>query len=125
MIIEKKINNTKILLNKDKCLNIVCILFLINIGSRNEKNGITGISHFLENLYFKGCDLYTNNNLLIESINKIGGSTNAFTSFEYTGYYIIVPKENYIDALKILYSMMFESLIFNQLHKNYLQTEIK
>ena len=125
MIIEKKINNTKILLNKDKCLNIVCILFLINIGSRNEKNGITGISHFLEHLYFKGCNLYPNHNLLIESINKIGGSTNAFTSFEYTGYYIIVPKENYIDALKILYNMMFESLIFNQSYKNYLETEIK
>jgi len=125
MIIEKKVNNIKLLLNKNRCIDIVCILFLINIGSRSENNGITGISHFLEHLFFKGCDQYPNHDLLLESINKIGGIVNAFTSFEYTGYYIIVPKQNYKKALTILYSIIFESLIFNNNYKKYLEDKIK
>ena len=104
-------------------LHSICVL--VNVGSRNEKNGIFGISHFLEHLFFKGTSEFNSHSKILEEINKIGGTINAFTSFEYTGYYIIVPKQNYNRALYILHSLIFNSLIYNKDYKAYLENEIK
>lgn len=117
-------NNIKYIFNENKNSNIVVILFLINIGSRIESNGYYGIAHFLEHLFFKGSSKYTNHHKLLESINLLGGNTNAFTSYEYTGYYIAVPKNNYIKALQILHNMIFHSLLLNNDYQNYLIDEI-
>ena len=62
-----------------------------NFGSGVEENGKSGLAHFMEHLMFKGTkkfpDSYYSN-----FISRIGGSENAFTSYDYTAYYQVFPK---------------------------------
>ena len=58
----------------------------IKTGSANEPKHITGISHFLEHLFFKGTPTRTARQIL-EPIESRGGQLNAFTSREYTCVY--------------------------------------
>ena len=46
-------NNLKYSIYKKKCLNTVCILYLINAGSRNEDKNKDGLAHFIEHLLLK------------------------------------------------------------------------
>mgnify|MGYP000886301092 CR=1 FL=1 len=68
----------------------VTALVLFKVGSRHEKDEILGISHFVEHLVFKGNKLFKNPKDVAGFIENIGGSFNAFTSKEYTGFYVKV-----------------------------------
>jgi predicted Zn-dependent peptidase len=64
----------------------VSLGFWVLAGSRDEPHAISGSSHFLEHLLFKGTK--TRSALAIaESFDAVGGDVNAFTSKEYTCYY--------------------------------------
>jgi predicted Zn-dependent peptidase len=78
------------------------ILFLTKNGSRYESKEKSGISHFIEHMMFKPTKKRTTSKEINTEIESIGGITNAFTSFEYTGYYIQVLKEHFDHAFEIL-----------------------
>ncbi|MFA6450538.1 MAG: pitrilysin family protein, partial [bacterium] len=61
------------------------------VGSRNETTGITGISHELEHMAFKGTKKYPDPGITDRMIREIGGSGNAGTNVDYTIYYETVP----------------------------------
>ncbi len=61
-------------------------------GSRNERPGITGISHLFEHLMFKGTDKYPGGTF-DRMIESIGGRDNAWTWLDNTAYYEIVPAD--------------------------------
>jgi len=86
-------NGLKILFLQDKNAPIVTFQIWYKVGSRNEKPGITGISHLFEHMMFKG-----SKNLGPEEhsrrINAVGGMENAFTQWDVTGYFEIVPSEH-------------------------------
>jgi len=65
----------------------VTVLVLVKTGSKYETKEINGISHFLEHMYFKGTKKRPSTLAIAETLDKIGGIYNAFTSEEYTGYY--------------------------------------
>ncbi|MFH1582287.1 MAG: pitrilysin family protein [bacterium] len=65
----------------------VTVFTLIGTGSKYEKKNISGISHFLEHLFFKGTKKRPTTLKVIEPLDKVGGIFNAFTSEECTGYY--------------------------------------
>jgi zinc protease len=73
---------------------------LYRIGSRNEKTGTTGISHWVEHMMFKGTDQFPAG-YLDKAINRGGGSWNAQTSFDYTAYFETVPSSQIDLALRI------------------------
>jgi predicted Zn-dependent peptidase len=58
----------------------------VNVGSRDETAELSGASHFLEHLLFKGTRKRTALQISAE-IEAVGGETNAFTTKEYTCYY--------------------------------------
>ena len=60
------------------------------VGSRNERPGTTGISHFLEHMMFKGTPKY-GPGLYTQLIQRYGGTQNAFTSYDMTAYYSVLP----------------------------------
>lgn len=82
----------------------------INTGSRNENARISGISHFLEHIVFKGSRGYSCSKLK-ESIEGVGGSFNAFTSEEMTCYWIKLPAQYWGLALDILSDMALYPLM--------------
>jgi predicted Zn-dependent peptidase len=77
------------------------VLFLVKNGSRFETPEESGISHFIEHMMFKQTDKRTTQQIAMD-IETIGGQTNAFTSFEYTGYHIKVLEEKFDHAFEIL-----------------------
>ena len=60
----------------------------VNTGSRYEPAEWSGISHFLEHMVFKATENYPTPELLSQAVDAVGAEFNAFTSKEYTGYYV-------------------------------------
>ncbi len=70
------------------------ILVLIGVGSRYETPRQGGLSHFLEHMFFKGTENRPTTKEIAEAIDNVGGEFNAFTTEEFTGYYVKVASEH-------------------------------
>ena len=86
----------------------VCIGIWVKVGSRYEKESKNGISHFLEHMFFKGTDRRSARDIAIES-DSLGGELNAFTSTEYTLFYIKVLNEYIEKAADLLTDIFLHS----------------
>ncbi len=87
----------------------VTVLVMVRVGSRNEKKSINGIAHFTEHLMFKGTKRRPNTLAISKELDAIGADYNAFTSKEYTGYYIKVNSSHLNIAIDMLSDMMLNS----------------
>ena len=70
------------------------------VGGRNETPGITGISHWVEHMLFKGTPQLPAGEIF-RRINKNGGVLNGFTSLDYTAYYATLPSDRIGIAIDI------------------------
>lgn len=86
-------------------------LVLTNTGSRYEEPKEFGIAHFFEHMVFKGTPSYPNPQLLASAIDGIGADFNAFTSREYTGYYIKSASQHLELTLDVLSDMLLRPLL--------------
>lgn len=89
----------------------VTVLLLGNTGSRYETPAQYGIAHFFEHMVFKGTEKYPDPQTLAVTIDAIGAQSNAFTSKEYTGYYIKAASRHLDIALDVLTDMLIRPLI--------------
>jgi len=80
-------NGLRILTVPQKNTQTVTVLVLVGTGSKYERKEINGISHFLEHMYFKGTKKRPSTIAIAETLDRIGGIYNAFTSEDYTGYF--------------------------------------
>jgi zinc protease len=78
-------NGMKILIEEDHDIPNVAMYLFYKIGSRNERPGITGISHFFEHMMFNGAKKYGPKQFDIQ-MEKSGGRNNAYTSHDVTVY---------------------------------------
>jgi predicted Zn-dependent peptidase len=62
----------------------------IGVGARDEPAEVAGVSHFLEHLLFKGTETRSATQIS-QSVDRVGGDINAYTSKEYTTFYCRVP----------------------------------
>jgi predicted Zn-dependent peptidase len=86
-------------------------LVLVGTGSKYEKKEINGISHFLEHMYFKGTKKRPSTIAIAETLDKVGGIYNAFTSEEYTGYFAKVAAPYFEIALDWVSDIFLNSLL--------------
>ena len=84
----------------------VCIGFWVGTGSRDESGDLAGASHFLEHLLFKGTDT-RGASTIAEAVDEVGGDFNAFTTKEYTSFYIRLLAEHVDLGLDILSDIMW------------------
>lgn len=70
------------------------------VGSRDERPGITGISHLLEHMMFKGTERYKKGEISA-IVERNGGELNAFTSEDVTMYYEVFSRDRWQLALEI------------------------
>jgi predicted Zn-dependent peptidase len=82
----------------------------IKTGSRNESVKVAGITHFLEHMLFKGTDRRTAFDI-VQGIESVGGYLNAFTSSEYTCYYIRCLDTELDKAIDVLFDMVQNSTL--------------
>lgn len=84
----------------------VTVLALVNAGSRYEPSEWWGISHFLEHMVFKGTKNYPDAQALSGAVDAVGAKFNAFTSKEYTGYYVKAAAKRLRLALDVVSDML-------------------
>ncbi len=83
--------------------------FFVRTGSRDETNEVSGVSHFLEHMAFKGDEKFTADDIN-RVFDEIGAKYNASTSEEVTMYYAAVLPEYLEHAMELLSSLMQPSL---------------
>jgi zinc protease len=79
-------NGLKVIVKEDHRAPVAVLMVWYNVGSADEPGGITGISHALEHIMFKGTKNYPLG-VFSRTIAAIGGQDNAFTDFDYTAYF--------------------------------------
>lgn len=105
---ETLINGIRIVTEEIPYVNSVSIGIWIKVGSRYENYENNGISHFIEHILFKGTKSRSAKDIA-NSIDKIGGQLNAFTSKECTCFYSKVLDTHFDTALDVLADMFFNS----------------
>ncbi len=103
-------NGIPVLMDYFDTVRSVSVGIWIKAGSRYEPLDKSGISHFLEHMFFKGTAKRTTRDIAVE-IDSMGGDLNAFTSRENTAFYIKIIDE-YIDKGIELLSDIFVHSIF-------------
>lgn len=86
------------------------ILVLVKAGTDYENKKNNGISHFLEHLFFKGTKNFPSSKDLGLELDKIGAEYNAFTSYEYTGYYIKTLPEYFERAIYLMADLLINPI---------------
>jgi len=89
-------NKLRIITIPDKNTQAATVLVAVGAGSEYERKDLSGLSHFLEHMFFKGTKKFEKPKDVAEFLDKVGGDFNAFTGEEYTGYYAKVNAE-YLD----------------------------
>lgn len=89
----------------------VTVLVMVGTGSKYETKEISGISHFLEHLQFKGTKKRPTEMDIFTLLDELGGISNAFTSQEYTGYYAKVQKDKFEVAFDLVSDIFLNSLL--------------
>lgn len=80
-------NGLRIVTIPQKSTKTVTVLVLVGTGSKYENKTVSGISHFLEHMFFKGTKKRPTHLEISESLDRVGGVFNAFTGEDYTGYF--------------------------------------
>lgn len=104
-------NGLRIITVPNKNTQAVTVLALIGTGSKYEDREVNGISHFLEHMFFKGTKKRPSTIAVAETLDKVGGIYNAFTSEEYTGYFAKVADSQLELALDWVSDIYLNSLL--------------
>jgi predicted Zn-dependent peptidase len=102
-------NGIRIITEKMPQVRSVTLGFWIGVGARDEPRELSGISHFIEHLLFKGTALRPAR-LIAEAFDSMGGELNAFSAKEYTCYYAKILDADLDKATEIMTDMIFNSL---------------
>ena len=93
-------NGMKVLVQEDHNIPNVAMYLFYKIGSRNERPGITGVSHFFEHMMFNGAKKYGPKQFDVQ-MEKNGGNNNAYTTNDVTVYTDWFPNT----ALELMFDM--------------------
>ena len=120
-------NGQKVLLKQIHSIPLVTFSVWYKVGSRNEKQGIYGLAHFLEHMMFKGTKKYKKGEIS-SIIQGHGGDFNAFTSSDGTVYYeTISPK--YLEKVLAIESDRMKNSLLDQnelnLERNVVLSELE
>lgn len=80
----------------------VTVAIFAGVGSRYERAELSGISHVIEHMAFKGTTNRPNRKLISNEIAALGGEGNAGTGYEFTYYYVKMPTYQWEKALDIV-----------------------
>lgn len=83
-------NGLTVLLHEDHSVPMISYHTWYRVGSRDEYPGVTGAAHMLEHMMFKGAKKYSGKDF-DKILHENGIMNNAFTNYDYTGYYENLP----------------------------------
>lgn len=106
-------NGMKVLVREDRRAPTVVHLVLYRIGAVDELNGLTGISHVLEHMMFKGTKTLAVGEFS-RRVAERGGRENAFTSRDYTGYFQQIHRSHLAEMMKLEADRMANLVVEDQ-----------
>lgn len=106
-------NDLRVLLLQESAAPVVTFMVTYCVGSRHETMGLTGATHFLEHLMFKGTHRFNKREgtALFNVLQRVGAQVNATTWFDRTNYYELLPKEHLPLAIEVEADRMRGALI--------------
>jgi zinc protease len=100
-------NGLTVLIRENHASDVVSCQILVKTGSIYEGDRMGGgLSHYLEHVVAGGTTSRHTENEIKQKIQAMGGASNAYTSYNQTGYYIDTTSDHYKDALDILFETM-------------------
>ncbi|MFA6302478.1 MAG: pitrilysin family protein [Legionella sp.] len=93
-------NGLKVLVKEDHRAPIAVSMIWYNIGSADEPGGITGVSHAIEHMMFKGTPKYPLG-VFSKTIAALGGQENAFTNNDYTAFFEKIDASHIATAFEL------------------------
>ncbi len=93
-------NGLKVLIRESHAAPVVSVWVWYRAGVRNERQGITGISHWVEHMLFKGSERWPEG-AADEAVAREGGVFNGMTWYDFTTYYETLPAHKISLALDI------------------------
>ncbi len=106
-------NGLKVIMVQMPESNTVAYWTIVRTGSRDEvEKGVTGFAHFFEHMMFRGTKKYPAN-IYNQIVSSIGADSNAFTTFDFTAYYLVVAPEELPIVIEIE-SDRFKNLSYNE-----------
>ena len=122
---EKLNNGLAVIGELNKSAKSAAVGFFVKTGSRDETGPISGVSHFLEHMLFKGTETLSALEVN-EAFDKTGAQFNAFTSEENTVYYAAVLPE-YLEEVTRLWAELMRPALRDEdfsIEKNVIKEEI-
>ncbi len=102
-------NGLTVLIRESHEIPKVSFQIWYNVGSKDELIGEKGIAHLIEHMIFKGTDTLSESDINV-LVHKLSGECNAFTSYDYTGYYFNFPTHHWKEAFPIFADCMTNCL---------------
>lgn len=102
-------NGLKVLLKEIHTAPLISSWIWYRVGARDEVKGLTGISHWVEHMQFKGTPQFPANKL-DKAIAREGGVWNAFTHLDWTTYFETMPSDKIDLALRLEADRMVNSV---------------
>lgn len=102
-------NGLTVLLRESHSAPVTSFWVWYRVGSRNEYQGITGISHWVEHMLFKGTPAFPKGEV-DRLIAREGGMFNGMTWYDFTTYLVTLPAERIELALRIEADRMVNAL---------------
>lgn len=105
-------NGLKIIVKEDHRAPVAVTMVWYNTGSADEPGGMTGVSHALEHMMFKGTSKYARG-MFSKKIALLGGQENAFTNYDYTAYFEKIAASQVATTLELEADRMQNLLLDN------------
>ncbi len=103
-------NGLTIILKEMRHAPVASFMLWYRVGSRNERPGITGVSHWVEHMMFRGTPTFPSG-VLDRLVSREGGHWNAFTWLDFTAYYETMPARRIDLALRLEADRMVHALM--------------
>lgn len=101
----KLTNGLRVVVHKDPTTPMAAVNLLYDVGARDEDSTKTGFAHLFEHLMFGGSKNIPSYD---GPLQRVGGENNAWTSNDYTNYYVTLPAQNIETAFWLESDRMME-----------------
>ncbi len=102
-------NGLQVILKESHVAPVASFWIFYRVGSRNELPGVTGISHWVEHMLFKGTERFPRGEF-DKAVSRAGGVFNGMTSQDWTTYFETFPSERIELALQVESDRMANSI---------------
>jgi zinc protease len=94
-------NGVVMIVQEHRAADVVAVQLWMRVGGRDERPDELGLSHYLEHMLFKGTPTRPPGSI-DQLIEGLGGTSNAFTSYDFTHFDVVVPAAHARAALDLL-----------------------